>query len=69
MFGVLYRELPWRLSSKESAFNEGHAGSIPGLETSLRGGYANPLQYSCLEISGTEEPGGLRSIGLQKSQT
>ena len=69
MFGVLYRELPWWLSSKESAFNAGDAGSIPGLEMSLGGGYGNPLQYSCLEMSWTEEPGGLRSTGLRKSRT
>ena len=27
----------------------------------------NPLQYSCLEIPWTQEPGGLQSMGLQKS--
>ena len=26
----------------------------------------NPLQYFCLEIPGTEEPGGLQSMGSQK---
>ena len=33
-------------------------GKFPG------GGNGNPLQYSCWEIPCTEEPGGLRSIGL-----
>ena len=34
---------------------------IPG------GGRGNPLQYSCLERTPrTEEPGGLRSMGLQR---
>ena len=30
------------------------------------GGHGNPLQYSCLEIPWTEEPGGLQSIGSQR---
>ena len=34
-------------------------GSIPGLLTSPGEGNGNPLQYSCLENSLTEEPGGL----------
>ena len=29
-------------------------------------GYVNPLQYSCLENPGTEEPGGLQFIGLNR---
>ena len=33
---------------------------IPG------GGHGNPLLYSCLEISWTEEPGGLQSKGWQR---
>ena len=32
-------------------------------------GNGNSLQYSCLENPWTEEPGGLQSIGSQKSQT
>ena len=38
-------------------------GSIPGLGRYPREGHGNPLQYSCLRISWTEEPGGLQSIG------
>ena len=34
---------------KESAYNEGDPGSIPGLGRSLREGNGHPLQYSCLE--------------------
>ena len=41
--------LPWWLSSKESACNEGDLGSIPGLGRSPEGGHGNPLLYSCLE--------------------
>ena len=31
--------------------------------------HGKPLQYSCLEIPWTEEPGGIQSIGPQKSWT
>ena len=42
-------------------------GSIPGVGRSNREGNVNPLQYSRMEIPWTEEPGGLQSMGLQKS--
>ena len=35
--------------SKESAYNAGDLGSIPGSGRSLGEGNGNPLQYSCLE--------------------
>ena len=50
-------DLPWWLSGKESAFNEGDLGSIPGLGRSPGGEYGNPLQSSCLE-----NPQGQRSL-------
>ena len=34
---------------KESAWNAGDLGSVPGLGRSPGGGNGNPLQYSCLE--------------------
>ena len=34
---------------KESAYNVGDPGSIPGSERSPGEGNGNPLQYSCLE--------------------
>ena len=34
---------------KESAYNVGDLGSIPGLGRPPGGGHGNPLQYSCLE--------------------
>ena len=37
------------LDSKESAYNAGNLGSIPGLGRSPGGGHGNPLQYFCLE--------------------
>ena len=44
-----YWTLPWWLSGKESAYNAGDLGSIPGLGRSPGGGHGDPLQYSCLE--------------------
>ena len=38
-----------KLSGKESAWNAGDLGLIPGLGRSPGGGHGNPLQYSCLE--------------------
>ena len=37
-----------------------------GWEDSPGGGNGKPLQYSCLEIPGTEEPGGLEPTRLQR---
>ena len=53
-------------NGKESACDAGHWGLIPGSERSSGEGNGNPLQYSCLENSMTEEPGGLQSMGLQR---
>ena len=50
---------PWWLSRKESACRCRRSGRSSG-------GGNNPLQYSCLEIPWTEEPGGLQSMGLQR---
>ena len=41
-------------------------GLIPGLGRSLGEGNGYPLQYSGLENSMTEEPGGLQSMGSQR---
>ena len=46
--------------------NEGDVGLIPGVRKIPEEGNGNPLQYSCWEISWTEEPGGLQSTGLQR---
>ena len=37
------------LDGKESVFNCGRPGLIPGLGRSPGGGHGNPPQYSCLE--------------------
>ena len=42
-----------------SATDTRDAGLIPESERSPGGGNGNPLQYSCLRIPWTEEPGGL----------
>ena len=47
--------------------NAGDAGSITDPGRSPGEGNGNPLQYYCWEIPWTEEPGGLQSLGLQKS--
>ena len=58
--------LPQWLSGKDSAWNTGDAGVIPGLGRFPGGGNGNPLQYSCQKISRTEEPGGLQFPVLQR---
>ena len=60
---------PGGSDGKESACNVGDVGSIPGSGRSPGGGNGNPLQYSCLRNPMEEEPGGLQSMGSQKSQT
>ena len=42
------------------------AGLIPGSGRLSRVGNHNQLQYSCLKIPWTEEPGGLKFMGLQR---
>ena len=56
---------PGGSDSKESACNAGDPGSILGSGRSPGEGDGYPLQYSCLENSRTEEPGGLQSMGWQ----
>ena len=52
------------LSAK--AGDAGDMGSTPGLGRSPGRGHGNQLQYSCLEISWTEKPGRLQSLGSQR---
>ena len=54
-------------NGKEAACQSRRTSSIPGWRRSPGEGYVNPLQYSCLENSMTEEPGW--STVLQKSDT
>ena len=49
---MIFKGLPWWLSSKESACNAGATGDavlIPGWGRSPGGGHGNRLQYSCQE--------------------
>ena len=48
---VNYLGFPSGSDGKESAYNAGDLGSIPGLGRSPREGNGNPLQYSRLENS------------------
>ena len=63
LFDIIYsslKKLLLCLSGREVACNAGDtgdAGSIPGPGRSPQGGNGNSLQYSCLEILWTEEPG------------
>ena len=63
----MYVELPWSLNGKESAWNAGDLGSIPGLGRSPGGEHGNLLQYSYLE--NLVERGTWRAIvhGVPKS--
>ena len=52
---------------KNPPVNAGDMGLIPGLGRPPGVGNVNPLQYFTWEIPWTGEPGGLPSMGLQKS--
>ena len=57
---------PGGSDGKDTAFNVGHASSIPESGTFPAEGEGNPLQYSCLGNPMEEESGGLQSMGLQR---
>ena len=52
---------------KNHPANGGDVGSIPGLGRPPGEGNGNPLYYSCLEISCTEESDGLQSMGSKRA--
>ena len=54
---------------EESACSAGHLSSILGSGRSPGEGNGYPLQYSCLRIPWTEEPGGLQSMRSQELNT
>ena len=56
--GCITKGFPGGSDSKESAWNTGDPGLIPGWVRSAGEGNGNPLQYSCLENPVTEKPGG-----------
>ena len=53
----IFKGFPGVSDGKESAYNDGDLGSIPGSERFPGGGHDNPRQYSCLE-----NPHGQRSL-------
>ena len=56
--------------SKESSYNTGDAGSIPGWRrSSWRRKWQPTPVFLPGELHGTEEPGGLQSMGLRESFT
>ena len=57
---------PGSSDGKESSCNAGGLHLIPGLERSPGRGNGNHSSIVAWEISRTEEPGGLQSIGLQR---
>ena len=52
---------------KESAFNAGDPGSIPGSRRSPRKGVATHSNILAWKIPWTEEPGKLQSMGFQRA--
>ena len=52
---------------KNLTANVGDSGSILGLRRTPRGRNGNSQQYSCLGNPWTEEPGGLQSVGSQRT--
>ena len=56
-------DFPGSSDGKEYAYNVGDPGSTSGSGRYPGEGNGNPFQYSCLENSMTEEPGGLQSMG------
>jgi len=61
--------LPGSSNNKESAFEAGEQGSIPGLGSSSGEGNGNPLQYSCLENPMDREAWQATVHGVAKSWT
>ena len=61
--------LPWRLSGKEFACNAGDLNSILGQEDPPAKKMATHSSILAWEITWTEEPSGLQSMGSQESWT
>ena len=63
------RGLPYSSNGKDSAYNAGDLGLIPGSERSPGGGHGNPLQYSGLENPMDRGAWQATVHGVAKSQT
>ena len=66
---VRLRGFPGGSDGKESAYNAGDSGSIPGLGRSPGEGNGNPLQYSCLENPTHRGAWQATVHGVTKNQT
>ena len=64
---VVEKGFPGSSARKESACNAGDPGSIAGSEDPLEKGMATHFSILAWRIPWTEEPGGLQSMGSQKS--
>ena len=62
-------DLPCSSDGKESAFNAGDLGSIPGLGRFSGEGNGNPLQYSCLKNPMDRGAWWATVCGVTKSRT
>ena len=62
----VFLSFPGGSGGKESACSIGDLGSTPDLGRSPGEGNGNPLQYLAWKIPGTEESGGLQSMGSQR---
>ena len=58
--------LPHRFSGKESTYNAGDMGLIPGWEDFLEEGMATHFSTLTWRIPWREEPGGLQFMGSQR---
>ena len=54
---------------KNPPANAGDMGPVPGLGRSPGGGHGNHSGILAWRVPWTEEPGGLQSMGVTKSQT
>ena len=61
-----FKSMSYGSAGKESACNAGDLGSISGLGRSPGRGMATHSSILAWRIPGTEEPGGLQSLGLQR---
>ena len=66
---VYTKGFPSWLSGKESVYNAGDAGLIPGLGRSPRGGHDNSLQYFCLDNPMNKGAWQAAAHRVAKSQT
>ena len=64
---TFFSGFPGGSDGKQSACNAGDLVSTPGLGRSPGEGNGYPLHILAWKVPLTEEPGGLQSMGLQKS--